>query len=177
MEGSIGDCFKVVEKIPLGGRSYQNIASLSDILNFLGEVYRLNPSFENESSTLGLMSIDKNRRLTPRGDKSQPEGAVIANKTGTTGYTCADSAVVKSKDYKGDDKAYSIVIAVTRKYGSGRENEKISSSRCSRKLISAFNGIHNIASEAFDRKYDLAYDSISPNKISQRLMARSHLFD
>jgi beta-lactamase class A len=138
---------KIVEKIPMGGRTYRNEASAHDYSRFLYALWSGSLPYSRELRR--LMALPNRDRLYD-GVPNIPIGTLVYHKTGTTARLCGDFGILVPKDRDGKRYPYTVVAIV----------EKASRTRSlSRWINSRGNLIRKVSGmvyEVLKAKHDLA---------------------
>ena len=109
--GELVKHLRVVERIPSNGRTYRNLASMSDHGRFLRALWfdRLPQSKELKR----VMNLPGSDRLY-RGVPEIPTGTAVYNKTGTTARCCGDMGILVARKRDGGRYPYILAAVIDR---------------------------------------------------------------
>jgi beta-lactamase class A len=110
---------KIVEYIPLGGRTYMNKASAYDYNRFLHAVWTDRVPHAREIRR--LMALPNSDRIYD-GVPNIPTGTLVYHKTGTTARLCGDFGLLVPKDREGKRYPYTLVAIIEK----GRRTSNLS---------------------------------------------------
>jgi beta-lactamase class A len=100
---------RIVEKIPMGGRTYRNEASAHDYSRFLYALW--NDRLPQAKELRRLMALPNRDRLYD-GVPNIPIGTLVYHKTGTTARLCGDFGIIAPKGKDGKRYPYTLVAIV-----------------------------------------------------------------
>jgi len=100
---------KVVEYIPLDGKTYLNKASVKDYSRFLYSLWNRLLPYSDEF--LRLMSLE-NRDMVSHGVEGMPGGVMVYDKTGSTGQVTGDIAIIEPQSKNGRKCPYILICVI-----------------------------------------------------------------
>ncbi len=138
---------RIIEGIPIGGRTYLNKASAHDYSRFLYALWHNRLPYSDELKR--LMALPNRDRLYDS-VPCIPTGTLVYHKTGTTARLCGDFGILAPKDHRGKRYPYTVV---------GIIEKRRRASSLSRWIGSRANIIRRVSAIVYDevaRKYSLA---------------------
>lgn len=108
--GKILKNVSIAEDIPRDGKTYKNKASARDYSRFLYALW--NDRLPYSAELKELMTLKKKNRIYD-GTKV-PEGAIVIDKTGSTGMLCGDMGILVVKDKRGKMYPYTVIGIIER---------------------------------------------------------------
>jgi beta-lactamase class A len=138
---------RIIERIPMGGRTYLNKASAHDYSRFLYALW--SNRFPHSGEIRRLMALPNRDRLYD-GVPCIPTGTLVYHKTGTTSRLCGDFGILAPKNSSGERHPYTLVAIIEKRRRA---------SSLSRWIGSRGNVIRHVSSLVYDemkRRYNLA---------------------
>lgn len=143
LQGNYGNILqqtKIVEDIPVDGRTYKNIASAQDYSEFLLSLWNNKLPYSNDLKS--LLRANKISYFT--GGRVFPKYGPVLNKTGTTARLIGEMAIIVAKDRLGKQFPYILVSII--------ENEKRTNWSSKKSIL---RGISNITYFDMKRTHNL----------------------
>jgi beta-lactamase class A len=112
--GSLLANVEIVEYIPRGGRTYRNMASVSDYSRFLLALWR--DELPRAAEIKRLMALPKRDRL--RTGTDLPPDTEVFSKTGSTSHICGDMGVLLAKGPDGRQYAYALIGIIEKRHAA-----------------------------------------------------------
>jgi beta-lactamase class A len=103
---------RIVEEIPLNGRTYRNLASAHDYSRFLYALWNERLPYADELRT--LMGLPNRDRIS-YGVKAVPDSAEVYDKTGSTARLCGDMGIIEAPGRDGKTYPYIFVGIIERR--------------------------------------------------------------
>jgi beta-lactamase class A len=107
---------RVVERIPVNGRTFNNLASAGDYTRFLISLWQDRLPYSAELKA--LMSLPNRDRIC-QGVDSMPPGVRVYDKTGSTSQLCGDMGIIDAPSYYGRRAPYIFVGIIESPYSAG----------------------------------------------------------
>jgi beta-lactamase class A len=138
---------RVVEKIPVNGRTFHNLASAGDYTRFLISLWQDRLPYSAELKD--LMSLPNRDRIC-QGVDSMPPGVRVYDKTGSTSQLCGDMGIIDAPSYYGRRAPYIFVGIIERPYSAGNYRSWIT------RRSNAIRAVSNLVYLDMKARYQLA---------------------